>query len=295
MRESAESVAAAYEDVRAGGTHQARLERDIAVETTHRRLAALDIGDAPLCFGRIDWQEGDRFYVGRLAVDDEERTPLVIDWRAPVAEPFYRATALDPMGVLRRRHLITRHGREVVSLDDEVFDPDAVEAAGLTVLGEGALLAALERHRTGRMADIVATIQAEQDAAVRADLPGVVIVAGGPGTGKTAVALHRAAYLLYTYRRRLGSQGVLLVGPSPVFLRYIEQVLPSLGEHEVQLATVRGLKPQLGAPTRTPDVRADQGRRPHGHRVRRAGGSGAAAPARRRDHDRRLAAPTLSS
>ena len=115
------------------------------------------------------------------------------------------------------------------------------------MLGEGALLAALERHRTGRMADIVATIQAEQDAAVRADLPGVVVVAGGPGTGKTAVALHRAAYLLYTYRRRLGSQGVLLVGPSPVFLRYIEQVLPSLGEHEVQLATVRGLKPQLGA------------------------------------------------
>jgi hypothetical protein len=164
---------------------------------------------------RIDWQEGDRFYVGRLAVDDEERTPLVIDWRAPVAEPFYRATALDPMGVLRRRHLITRHGREVVSLDDEVFDPDAVEAAGLTVLGEGALLAALERHRTGRMADIVATIQAEQDAAVRADLPGVVVVAGGPGTGKTAVALHRAAYLLYTTGGASGSQGVLLVGPSP--------------------------------------------------------------------------------
>jgi DNA helicase IV len=247
MRTAAESVAAAYGDVRAGGTHQARLERDIAVETTHRRLAALDIGDSPLCFGRIDWRDGDRFYVGRLAVDDEERTPLVIDWRAPVAEPFYRATALDPMGVLRRRHLITRHGREVVSLDDEVFDAEAVDAAGLTVVGEGALLASLERHRTGRMADIVATIQSEQDEAVRADLPGALIVAGGPGTGKTAVALHRAAYLLYTYRRRLGAQGVLLVGPSPVFLRYIEQVLPSLGEHEVQLATVRGLKPQLRA------------------------------------------------
>src|SRR6478752_2697673 len=123
MREAAESVAAAYEDVRAGGTHQARLERDIAVETTHRRLAALDVGDAPLAFGRID------------RVDDAERTPLVIDWRAPVAEPFYRATALDPMGVLRRRHLLTRNGREVVGLDDEVFDADAVEAAGLTVLG----------------------------------------------------------------------------------------------------------------------------------------------------------------
>jgi DNA helicase IV len=247
MRAAAESVAAAYEDVRAGGTHQARLERDIAVETTHRRLAALDIGDSPLAFGRIDWRDGDRFYVGRLAVDDEERTPLVIDWRAPVAEPFYRATALDPMGVLRRRHLITRNGREVVSLDDEVFDAEAVDAAGLKVVGEGALLASLERHRTGRMADIVATIQSEQDTAVRADLPGALIVAGGPGTGKTAVALHRAAYLLYTHRRRLGAQGVLLVGPSPVFLRYIEQVLPSLGEHEVQLATVRGLKPQLRA------------------------------------------------
>jgi DNA helicase IV len=247
MRASAESVAAAYGDVRQGGTHQARLERDIAVETTHRRLAALDIGDAPLAFGRMDEEGGVTLYVGRLAVDDEDRTPLVIDWRAPVAEPFYRATALEPMGVLRRRHLLTRNGREVIGLDDEVFDADAVEAAGLRVVGEGALLAALERNRTGRMADIVATIQTEQDAAVRADLPGVLIVAGGPGTGKTAVALHRAAYLLYTYRARLASQGVLLVGPSAVFLRYIEQVLPSLGEHEVQLATVGGLKPQLAA------------------------------------------------
>jgi DNA helicase IV len=254
MRESAESVAAAYGDVRQGGTHQARLERDIAVETTHRRLAALDIGDTPLCFGRIDRVDDTQFYVGRLAVDDADRTPLVIDWRAPVAEPFYRATALEPMGVLRRRHLLTRHGREVIGLDDEVFDPDAVEAAGLTVLGEGALMAALERSRTGRMSDIVATIQAEQDSAVRADLPGVLVVAGGPGTGKTAVALHRAAYLLYTFRRRLGNQGVLLVGPSTVFLRYIEQVLPSLGEHEVQLATVTGLKPQLHA--REPDAPA---------------------------------------
>ncbi len=110
MRAAAERVAAAYGDVRAGGTHQARLERDIAVETTHRRLAALDIGDTPLCFGRIDRVDDTQFYVGRLAVDDEDRTPLVIDWRAPVAEPFYRATALEPMGVLRRRHLLTRHG-----------------------------------------------------------------------------------------------------------------------------------------------------------------------------------------
>jgi DNA helicase IV len=245
MRRSAERVAEAFSDVRAGGTHQARLERDIAVETTHRRLAALDIGDAPLAFGRIDRRDGDRFYVGRLAVDDEDRTPLVIDWRAPVAEPFYRATPVEPMGVLRRRHLLTRKGREVVGLDDEVFDAAATDAAGLHVVGEGALLAALERNRTGRMGDIVATIQAEQDEAVRADLPGVLIVSGGPGTGKTAVALHRAAYLLYTHRRRLAGNGVLLVGPSSVFLRYIEQVLPSLGEHDVALATAAGLKPQL--------------------------------------------------
>ncbi len=254
MRRSAERVAEAFSDVRAGGTHQARLERDIAVETTHRRLAALDIGDAPLAFGRLDLRDGGRFYVGRLAVDDDDRTPLVIDWRAPVAEPFYRATPVEPMGVLRRRHLLTRKGREITGLDDEVFDAEASEAAGLEVVGEGALLAALERKRTGRMGDIVATIQAEQDEAVRADLPGALIVSGGPGTGKTAVALHRAAYLLYTHRRRLAGNGVLLVGPSPVFLRYIEQVLPSLGEHDVSLATVAGLKPQLTVRATEPDA-----------------------------------------
>ena len=246
MKTSASSVAEAYADVRRGGTHQARLERDIAVDTTHRRLAALDIGDTPLCFGRLDLTDDGRFYVGRLGVDDAEHTPLVVDWRAPVAEPFYRATAVEPMGVLRRRHLLTRHGREVVGVDDEVFDAGAVHEAGLTVMGEGALFAALERERTGRMGDIVATIQAEQDEAVRAALPGPLIVSGGPGTGKTAVALHRAAYLLYTYRRQLGGNGVLLVGPSNVFLRYIEQVLPSLGEDEVQLATITGLKSGLG-------------------------------------------------
>jgi len=183
MRVSASSVADAYNDVRRGGTHQARLERDIAVETTHRRLAALDIGDTPLCFGRLDLTEGSRFYVGRLGVDDAEHTPLVVDWRAPVAEPFYRATAIAPMGVARRRHILTRHGREVVGLDDEVFDTAAVDDEDLTVMGEGALLAALERERSGRMGDIVATIQAEQDEAVRDALPGPLIVSGGPGTG----------------------------------------------------------------------------------------------------------------
>jgi DNA helicase IV len=245
MREAAERVRAAYADVRAGGTHQARLERDIAWDVTQRRLSDLDIGDAPLLFGRLDMDDAHRWYVGRLAVEDSEHTPLVVDWRAPVAEPFYRATAVAPMEVVRRRHLITRKGREVVGLDDEVFDQGAIEEAGLGVAGEGALLAALERNRTGRMSDIVATIQSEQDEAIRADAHGVLVVGGGPGTGKTAVALHRAAYLLYTHRRRLAAQGVLLIGPSPVFLRYIEHVLPSLGEQDVQLSTIAGLKPRL--------------------------------------------------
>jgi DNA helicase IV len=250
MRAAAERVRAAYSDVRAGGTHQARLERDIAWNVTQRRLSDLDIGDAPLIFGRLDMEptdgeRGARWYVGRLAVEDQEHTPLVVDWRAPVAEPFYRATAIAPMNVMRRRHLITRKGRDVIGLDDEVFDAEAVADEGLNVAGEGALLAALERNRTGRMGDIVATIQAEQDEAIRADVAGVLVVAGGPGTGKTAVALHRAAYLLYTHRRRLASQGVLLIGPSPVFLRYIEHVLPSLGEQDVQLSTISGLKPRL--------------------------------------------------
>lgn len=245
MRRSAERVREAYADVGMGGTHQARLERDIAFDLTERRLHDLQIGESPLCFGRLDRDDSGAWYIGRLAVDDAEHTPMVVDWRAPVAEPFYRATAVAPMGVVRRRHFITRRGREITGLDDEIFDRDASEAAGLAVAGEGALLLALERHRTGRMGDIVATIQAEQDEAIRADLTGILVVTGGPGTGKTAVALHRGAYLLYTHRRRLGSSGVLLVGPSPVFLRYIEQVLPSLGEQDVQLTTVAGLKPGL--------------------------------------------------
>jgi DNA helicase IV len=245
MRAAAERVRAAYADVRAGGTHQARLERDIAWDVTQRRLTDLDIGESPLLFGRLDMEDLARWYIGRIAVEDDTHTPLVVDWRAPVAEPFYRATAVAPMGVIRRRHLITRRGREVVGLDDEVFDQSTADAEGLQVAGEGALLAALERNRTGRMGDIVATIQAEQDEAIRADIAGPLVVAGGPGTGKTAVALHRAAYLLYTHRRRLASQGVLLIGPSPVFLRYIEHVLPSLGEQDVQLSTISGLKPRL--------------------------------------------------
>jgi DNA helicase IV len=206
-----------------------------------------DIGDAPLCFGRLDLIPGespvDPLYIGRISVTDDDLVPLVIDWRAPVAEPFYRATAVEPMGVARRRHFQTR-GRRLLGLDDEVFDADATRESGFAVVGEGALLAALEEERTGRMRDIVATIQSEQDEAIRAPAPGILVVAGGPGTGKTAVALHRAAYLLYTHRQRLASQGVLLVGPSAIFLRYIDEVLPSLGEDEVVLSTPAALKPR---------------------------------------------------
>ncbi|HEX5586601.1 MAG TPA: UvrD-helicase domain-containing protein [Acidimicrobiia bacterium] len=250
MRRSAERVAEGYTEVQRGGTFQARLEREAAEAYTRRRLASLEIGDTPLCFGRLDLAAPDGqaadgpFYVGRISVTDDDLTPLVIDWRAPVAEPFYRATAVEPMGVARRRHFQTS-GRRLVGLDDEVFDTSTTAAEGLTVVGEGALLAALSRERTGRMHDIVATIQAEQDEAIRAPLQGALIVSGGPGTGKTAVALHRAAYLLYTYRKRLASQGVLLVGPSPIFLRYIDEVLPALGEDEVMLAVPASLKPRL--------------------------------------------------
>ncbi len=249
MRSAAERVAEGFNEVRGGGTHQARVERDAAHAITRRRLAALEIGDAALCFGRIDRRpelgaDELTFYIGRLAVTAEDQTPLVVDWRAPVAEPFYRATAVEPMGVARRRHFQCR-GRTLLAIDDEVFDEATVERQGLTVVGEGALLAALDRDRTGRMGDIVATIQAEQDEAIRADMDCVLIVRGGPGTGKTAVALHRAAYLLYSNRRKLASAGVLLVGPSSVFLRYIDEVLPALGEDEVQLSTVRALKPSL--------------------------------------------------
>ena len=277
MRIQAESVRGAYSDVRAGGPHQARLERDIANEVTNRRLSDLNIGQSPLVFGRLDLDSShpdddtSTWYIGRLAVDDAEHTPLVIDWRAPIAEPFYRATAVEPMHVIRRRHFLTKSGREITGIDDEVFNAAATEEAGFTVAGEGALLAALDRHRTGRMGDIVATIQAEQDEAIRSELQGVILVTGGPGTGKTAVALHRAAYLLYTHRRHLASRGVLLVGPSTVFIRYIEQVLPSLGESDVQLATIATLKPQLAAIRHdAPEVAAIKAQANMAHVIERA-------------------------
>ncbi|MEA2972645.1 MAG: hypothetical protein QOG82_1103 [Actinomycetota bacterium] len=241
MRDSARAVSADVLETTPGGTHQARLERDVRVQLTERRLAALQVGEAGLVFGRTDAADGDRRYIGRLAISDEDNEPLVVDWRAPAAEPFYRATPGAPMGLVRRRHFILR-GRTLTGLDDELLTAEPT-GADLVLVGEGALLAALERSRSGRMADIVATIQREQDEIVRSPLPGIVVVQGGPGTGKTAVALHRAAYLLYTFRFPLERAGVLLIGPSRIFLRYIEQVLPALGEHTVNLATPADLVP----------------------------------------------------
>lgn len=236
MREAARALSSEVIALGAGGTFANRVERDVRVELSERRLAQLRLGDGSVCFGRLDMTDEERFYIGRIGISDEEGDPLVVDWRAPVAEPFYRATASEPLGVARRRHFILR-GRRITGIDDELLDRSAVGEDGLVLMGEGALLAGLERARTGRMADIVATIQSEQDAVIRSGLAGPLVVQGGAGTGKTAVALHRAAYLLFTYRLRLEREGVLLVGPSTVFLRYIEQVLPSLGEYTVTLAT----------------------------------------------------------
>jgi len=229
------------------GSPQNRSERDAFATLYEDRLAQLEGVEARLTFGRLDLAEGGRRYVGRIGLTDDEHTSLLTDWRAPAAQAFYRATAARPDGVVRRRHLVTR-GRVVTGVEDEVLDLDRIdEDDARTLSGEGALLAALSAGRTGRMGDIVATIQAEQDTIIRAPLSGALVVQGGPGTGKTAVALHRAAYLLYAHRRLLERSGVLLLGPSRTFLRYIDQVLPSLGETGVVTSTVAELLPGITA------------------------------------------------
>jgi DNA helicase IV len=236
-----------------GGTHQARYESDVVEETIRARLQQLEFGDVALVFGRIDPEDTDeRFYIGRIAVADEHQEPVVVDWRAPIAEPFYRATGRNPLGLARRRHFATR-GRRVLDIEDEVFVGDG-EASIDGVVGRGALIAALERGRTGRLGDIVATIQTEQDEIIRSQLGGVLVVQGGPGTGKTVVALHRAAYLLYTHRFPLEGQGVLVVGPNRLYLRYIERVLPSLGEAGVELALLADLVPETIGDRRGSDL-----------------------------------------
>ncbi len=211
---------------------------DAAVEHTMRRYrAALDVGGS-LCFGRIDDDGGERWYIGRRHVEDATGDAVVVDWRAGVATPFYRATFADPLGLARRRRF-AMEGRQLLELFDEDFaDPDSAHrASGIP----DPLLAELDRSRTGQMRDIVATIQAEQDLVIRAPLDLLLVVQGGPGTGKTAVGLHRAALLLYDHRQQLERDGVLVVGPNRLFLRYIAQVLPSLGETSVVQTTVSGL------------------------------------------------------
>jgi DNA helicase IV len=300
-------------EVGRGGTNQARYERDVIWDTMLNRLAQLQLGDASLCFGRIDLapdqtgdpsgngnghdpspgpivvgpgpgpgpgpgrsaetgdpglvprpdpgptvgEPGGTYYIGRIAVSDEAQEPVIVDWRAPVAEPFYRATGRQTMGLSRRRHFSTR-SRTLLNIEDELFG-DAIASLGLApttasetdhdgrpaIRGHGALIAALETTRTGKLSDIVATIQGEQDEVIRAEMPGVLVVQGGPGTGKTVIALHRAAYLLYTFRFPLEGQGVLLVGPNRLFLGYIEQVLPSLGEAGVEMAMLADLVPDV--------------------------------------------------
>ncbi|MFD9423740.1 MULTISPECIES: ATP-binding domain-containing protein [unclassified Streptomyces] len=235
--------------VQVGTGFQARLERDVLVAEQSGLLSALHSGENGLCFGRIDFRDGRAHHIGRIGIrqDDPSRTPLVIDWRADVARPFYLATGHSPMGLRRRRH-ITTEGRTVTALHDELMDlGDPTRTGHEGTDADEVLLAALDAARTGRMHDIVRTIQAEQDRIIRAPHQGVMVVEGGPGTGKTVVALHRAAFLLYEHRELLARRAVLIVGPNPAFLSYIGDVLPSLGETGVLLATLGELFPGVRA------------------------------------------------
>lgn len=235
----------------AGGTFQARVEREVTAAEQDRRLAQLNAVEHGLCFGRTDAEptpeRAGTLYIGRIGLRDSDLEPRLIDWRAPAAQPFYAATPKDPNGLIRRRHIYTRN-RAVTGVDDEVFDLDRLsEPDRKSLSGEAMLIASITAGRTGRMGDVVATIQAEQDRVIRATIQGVVVVQGGPGTGKTVAALHRAAYLLYTHRRALERRGVLVIGPNTTFLRYISQVLPSLGETDVVLSSMAELFPGVKA------------------------------------------------
>ncbi|MDE0778639.1 MAG: AAA family ATPase [Nocardioides sp.] len=215
------------------------VERDAMVFQAAKRMAQLDAAHEGLVFGRLDLKpelDPEPRYVGRIGLRDANRDSLLIDWRAPAAAVFYQATAATPQDVVRRR-VLRSQGPTVVSVEDELLDAEA-NTDDLPIVGEGALMAQLSRARDRTMHSIVATIQAEQDQAIRAPGKGVVTISGGPGVGKTVVALHRAAYLLYNDRRRYESGGVLVVGPSGVFMRYIERVLPSLGETAVALRSL---------------------------------------------------------
>ncbi|MGV8969054.1 MAG: HelD family protein [Microbacteriaceae bacterium] len=249
LRDDAQEQLEVVRRTNQGGTHQNRSERDAFARIFEDRVSQLTEIDERLAFGRLDFAETETEdavlrYIGRIGLRDGDQHPLLLDWRVPQARAFYQATAANPLGARARRHL-TSKGREITRVDDEIFDHALLEGDVSGLQGEAALLAALTAQRTGRMGDIVATIQAEQDRIIRSDLRGVLVVQGGPGTGKTAVALHRAAYLLYSYRDKLASSGVLIVGPSRSFLQYIEAVLPSLGETGVVLSSVGQLYPGL--------------------------------------------------
>jgi DNA helicase IV len=209
------------------------VERDAIVLRAATTLSDLNRQEEGIVFGRLDFDDGYTYRIGRLGVRDEDREPLVVDWRAPAAAPFYRATPGEPLGVDRRR-VIVCDGPTVVALDDEVLADKDIDG----VVGEGALLRSLTRQRGEHMRDIVTTIQREQDEAIRAPVHGVTLITGGPGTGKTQVALHRAAYLLYTDRGTFAEGSVLIVGPSTVFTEYISRVLPGLGEDSVHLRAI---------------------------------------------------------
>ncbi|WP_330173538.1 AAA family ATPase [Streptomyces sp. NBC_01498] len=262
LREEAEAAVRASAG-QVGTGRQAMVERDVRVAEHTGSVSTLNAVESGLCFGRIDLKDGATHHIGRIGIrqDDIERTPLLIDWRAPVARPFYLATGHSTMGLRRRRHLTTE-GRRVTALHDEIMDlGDTTRTGHEDPDGDAVLLAALDSARTGRMADIVRTIQAEQDRIIRAPHRGILVVEGGPGTGKTAVALHRAAYLLYAHREQLARRAVLIVGPNPAFLAYIGEVLPSLGETGVLLATPGELFPGVRATaTDTPAAAAVKGR-----------------------------------
>ena len=234
------------------GTPSGRFTRDALQYRYAEEIATLSAAESKLCFGRIDDEDGEHRHIGRMGMTDgsQERRQILIDWLAPSSAPFYTATALTPQGVVRRRHLQTRRSK-VLSVADEFLQAsdlgDPRDSQDLGSAGDSALLEALNAPRTGRMHDIIATIQGEQDTIIRSDRAGVLVVQGGPGTGKTVVALHRAAFLLYTHRDRLGGHGVLVIGPNRTFLDYIGQVLPSLGESSVVLATPGTLFPGVQA------------------------------------------------
>jgi DNA helicase IV len=219
------------------GTPQDLLERQALYDNLAQQLTSAQAAAQRLCFGRVDRADGPIHHIGRIGLRDDDGEPVLLDWRAPNAAGFYQATTVEPMGLRRRRRIITRD-RTVTHIEDE-------DLANPTGMASDAAAQAVDAPREGRMGDIIATIAADQDRIVRSPMNQVTVVQGGPGTGKTVVALHRAAWLLYTYRDRLAKDGVLVIGPSSVFLRYIDQVLPSLGETDVVLLTPGQLYPAV--------------------------------------------------